>query len=82
MMMIVAFRDSFRSNGLLCLVFDFVPCNLLALMNKHRQGLDPERVRRLIYQLCKAVDCCHSNHIIHRGTRLVPKDLKLVLKRI
>lgn len=41
--------------------------SLLQLLNRNRNGIKPLQARKLIYQLCLALQCCHSNQIIHRG---------------
>lgn len=85
---IVSYRHSFRHEGMLHLVFDFI-CDdmnkvrsqtvqldnmttlsftqLLQILARNRSGIKPLEARRLTYQLCQALQCCHSNQIIHRG---------------
>ncbi|GLE00084.1 hypothetical protein PINS_up008811 [Pythium insidiosum] len=66
---IVSYRNSFRHEGLLHLVFDFVPDSLHKLLGRHRRGLPPRLAQRLIYQLCQALQYCHANRIIHRDVK-------------
>ncbi|TYZ57768.1 hypothetical protein PybrP1_003226 [[Pythium] brassicae (nom. inval.)] len=97
---IVSYRHSFRHEGLLHLVFDFIcddmnkvraaewhlhtePHTPTQILARNRNGIKPLEARRLTYQLCQALQCCHSNQIIHRDVKpdniLVDKagDIKL-----
>ena len=49
---VVEFQDAFRRKGNLFLVFEFVDKNLLELLQEHPNGLEPNLIRHLIYQLC------------------------------
>ncbi|KAJ0411143.1 hypothetical protein ATCC90586_005000 [Pythium insidiosum] len=66
---IVSYRNSFRHEGLLHLVFDYVSDSLHKLLGRHRRGLPPRLAQRLIYQLCQALQYCHANRIIHRDVK-------------
>lgn len=92
---IVSYRHSFRHEGLLHLVFDYI-CDsmnkvrrsmtslvlqslwrylqrLHQVLARNRSGIKPLDARRLTYQLCLALQCCHSNQIIHRGAVIEPR---------
>lgn len=47
--------------------------NVLELLDEHPRGLKPEIVKKLIYQLLLAIDCCHSHNVIHRDIK--PENL-------
>ncbi|DBA01527.1 TPA: hypothetical protein N0F65_004877 [Lagenidium giganteum] len=66
---IVSYRHSFRHEGLLHLVFDYVCDSMFKMLSRNRTGIKPTQAQRLIYQLCQALHCCHSNHIIHRDVK-------------
>ncbi|ETI51159.1 CMGC/CDKL protein kinase [Phytophthora nicotianae] len=66
---IVPYRNSFRHEGLLHLVFDFVCEGLVKLLSKNKRGVKPLEARRIIFQLCKALEYCHSNRFIHRDVK-------------
>ncbi len=67
---IVTFCDSFKYEGTLHLVFEYMQDDLVHVINRASpNGLDNERVIELTYQLCKAVHCCHQNRIIHRDLK-------------
>jgi cyclin-dependent kinase-like len=52
--------------------------NMLEVLEEKPNGLDPRLVQLFIYQLCLAIDYCHSQQVIHRGM-LMDKDPWLCL---
>jgi len=80
---IVDFREAFKRKGNLFLVFEFVDRDLLQLLQSKPSGLDPNLIRHLIFQLCKAIAYLHSQDVIHRDIKpenlLVDNDMNLKL---
>lgn len=70
---IVHLHDAFRRRGKLYLVFEYVERNLLEVLEEHPDGLGAEMVRRLVFQLCVAIEWCHRNRVIHRDIK--PENL-------
>jgi cyclin-dependent kinase-like len=70
---VVHLKEAFRRKGKLYLVFEYVEKNLLEVLEQKNNGLDPEDVRRYIFQMCSAIDYCHKNKIIHRDIK--PENL-------
>jgi len=70
---IVELREAFRRKGKLYLVFEYVEKNLLEILEEKPNGLAPELVRKLIYQLCQAIEWCHQHDVIHRDIK--PENL-------
>ncbi|XP_067663394.1 cyclin-dependent kinase-like 3 isoform X1 [Haliotis asinina] len=70
---IVELREAFRRKGKLYLVFEYVERNMLELLEEMPNGVPLEKVRSYIYQLCNAIQWCHSNEIIHRDIK--PENL-------
>ena len=75
---VVEFQDAFRRKGNLFLVFEFVEKNLLELLQEHPNGLEPNLIRHLIYQLCKSIKYLHEQNIIHRDIK--PENLLITDK--
>lgn len=69
--------------GIFYLVFEYVEKSLLEVLEDNQSGLEPEVVRKYIYQLVKAIDFCHKQNIIHRDIKpenlLVNSDMSLKL---
>ena len=80
---IVEFQDAFKRKGNLYLVFEFCEKNLLELLQENPQGLNPNLIRHLTYQLCKAIKYLHEKNIIHRDIKpenlLITDDLNVKL---
>ena len=68
-----ASQEAFRRKGKLYLVFEYVPRNLLEVLEERPGGLDPSLVRRYIWQLVKAIAWCHRHDIVHRDIK--PENL-------
>ena len=80
---IVEFKEAFTHKGNLFLVFEYVEKNLLELLQETPNGLDPQLIKKIIYQLCKATSYLHNNNIIHRDIKpenlLIDNEMKLKL---
>ena len=74
---IVNLIEAFRRKGKLYLVFEFVDRNVLEILDENPNGLEPERVRKYVYQLVKSVMFCHQNGIMHRGMIDLPSQFIL-----
>jgi serine/threonine protein kinase len=64
---IVPLLDTFKCKGRLYLVFEFLECNVLELLEEHIGGLPEDTVRRLLFQLLQALCWCHQHSVVHRG---------------
>lgn len=70
---IVSLLEVFRVKGKLYLVFEFVEKTILEEIEKNPEGLDPLTIKRLMWQLLRAIHFCHQHNIIHRDIK--PENL-------
>jgi serine/threonine protein kinase len=70
---IVKLVDIFCSCKKLVLVFEFLENDLKKYMKSLGRHLSPEAVKNLSLQLCRGIEFCHSNRIIHRDIK--PQNL-------
>lgn len=70
---IVNLMECFRSEKKIWLVFEYVDHTVLQDIDITPDGLPPDRVRKLMYQMLKAVKFMHDNNMIHRDIK--PENL-------
>lgn len=70
---IVEYKGAFKRKENLFLVFEYVEKNLLELLQEHQKGLEPNLIKKIIYQLCKAINYLHEQNIVHRDIK--PENL-------
>ena len=46
---------------------------MLELLEEKPHGIEPEAVRKYIFQLLKAIDYCHKHNVVHRDVK--PENL-------
>jgi len=80
---VVDFQEAFIYKGNLFLVFEYVEKNLLEVLEKSPDGLNPKLIRSFVFQMCKAVHYLHVNHMIHRDVKpenlLIDENMQLKL---
>ena len=70
---VVDFQEAFIYKENLFLVFEYVEKNLLEVLEKYPEGLNPKLIRSFVFQMCKAVHYLHTKNIIHRDVK--PENL-------
>mmetsp|Transcript_27710 Transcript_27710/g.73192 ORF Transcript_27710/g.73192 Transcript_27710/m.73192 type:complete len:328 (-) Transcript_27710:153-1136(-) len=70
---VVRLLDVFCKPSKLVLVFEFLENDLKKYMRALKGPLPPTTVRNFAYQLCRGVEFCHANRILHRD--LKPQNL-------
>ncbi len=66
---IVEFKEAFKRKGSLFLVFEYVEKNLLEVLQEHSKGIDPNIIKKLVFQMCKAIKYLNDMNIIHRDIK-------------
>jgi len=61
--------EYFRRKKKLYLVFEFVDHTVLDDLERYPNGLDEQQVRKITYQVLRAIDFCHHHNIIHRDIK-------------
>ncbi len=62
-------KATFKLYSRLHIVFEYVPFNLLNIIESHPDGLHETYINLYIRQLCLAVQECHRHDIIHRDVK-------------
>ena len=70
---IVQYLDDFTVGEKIFMVMEFVPRNLLEVLEEHEYGLPKHMTKKIIYQLCKAINFIHSHGFIYRDIK--PENL-------
>merc|ERR1719421_1178797 len=70
---VVKLLDVFCSSAKLVLVFEFLDQDLKKYMKALKMPLPPATIKNLAFQLCRAVEFCHANRILHRDIK--PQNL-------
>mmetsp|Transcript_126681 Transcript_126681/g.366686 ORF Transcript_126681/g.366686 Transcript_126681/m.366686 type:complete len:317 (-) Transcript_126681:142-1092(-) len=70
---VVKLLDVFCTTCKLVLVFEFVENDLKKYMKSIHAQLEPRIIKSFSYQLCKGIEFCHANRILHRD--LKPQNL-------
>ncbi|ESO01821.1 hypothetical protein HELRODRAFT_131725, partial [Helobdella robusta] len=61
--------EVFRRKKRLYLVFEFVDKTLLHYLEQSPRGLDRDFIKRILYQVIRALEFCHIHNIIHRDVK-------------
>eukprot|EP00750_Incisomonas_marina_P033248 INCI9704.2.p1 GENE.INCI9704.2~~INCI9704.2.p1 ORF type:complete len:296 (-),score=37.24 INCI9704.2:585-1472(-) len=67
---VVGLLDSFSDPKNLYLVFEYMDCDVMALMGAFEHGMPMQRVINFTAQTCRAIAYCHREGIIHRDLKL------------
>ncbi|KAL7630747.1 UNVERIFIED_CONTAM: hypothetical protein RMT77_019043 [Armadillidium vulgare] len=67
--------EVFRRKKKLHLVFEYCELTLLNELEKYPKGYPHHPTKRIIYQLLKAIQFCHSQNVIHRDVK--PENILL-----
>ena len=74
---IVNLIEVFRRKGKLYLVFEYVDRTILEDLERNPDGLGKDEVKKIMWQLCRAIEFCHAHNVIHRDIK--PENLLMNL---
>eukprot|EP00798_Chlamydomonas_sp_ICE-L_P007666 gene7666-822_t len=66
---VVQLVDEFFVKDHLFIVMEFVPCNLLELLEAQPGGMDKDAIRLIMFQLCTAMSFIHSRDVVFRDIK-------------
>ncbi|GAX75406.1 hypothetical protein CEUSTIGMA_g2850.t1 [Chlamydomonas eustigma] len=66
---VVGLVDEFYVRDRLFIVMEFVPCNLLELLEAEPGGMNREAVRLILYQLCSVITYIHGKNVVYRDIK-------------
>ena len=71
--------EVFRRKKRLFLVFEFVDHTVLDELERYPNGLDENTVRKVLWQVLRAIEFCHNHNVsIHIPNNVVAQKLPLV----
>ncbi|CAG9321436.1 CDKL2_3 [Blepharisma stoltei] len=70
---VVNLFEVIRKNKKIYLVFEYVERTVLNDLENFPQGISPLQVKKILYQLLRAIKFCHDNNIVHRDIK--PENL-------
>merc|ERR1719203_1291134 len=70
---VVKLLDVFCSTRKMILVFEFLDNDLKKYMRARGRHLEPATIKSLCFQLCRGIEFCHANRVLHRD--LKPQNL-------
>eukprot|EP01006_Ploeotia_vitrea_P030840 TRINITY_DN63159_c0_g1_i2.p1 TRINITY_DN63159_c0_g1~~TRINITY_DN63159_c0_g1_i2.p1 ORF type:complete len:533 (-),score=51.53 TRINITY_DN63159_c0_g1_i2:58-1656(-) len=66
---VVQMKEWFRIKDTVYLVFEFIPNNMLEIMQENPKGMPTEMIRKYLYQVVSAIAACHKKGILHRDVK-------------
>ena len=66
---IINLQEVFRRKRKLHLVFEFIDRTVLDELDANPSGLPMESIQKITMQVCRAINFCHENNVIHRDVK-------------
>eukprot|EP01147_Barroeca_monosierra_P009263 gene9263-10372_t len=66
---LVHLQEVFRRKRKLHLVFEYIDHTLLDELDANPRGLDEVHIKKITFQMLKALEYCHANNIVHRDVK-------------
>ncbi|CAD5120556.1 DgyrCDS9122 [Dimorphilus gyrociliatus] len=77
---LVNLLEVFKRKKKLHLVFEYLDHTVLDELESYQKGLPEDKIRKIIYQICVAVNFCHEHNCIHRDVK--PENILVSSKGI
>jgi len=67
---IINFRESFKKKGSYFFVFDYIEKNLLEFLTDYPDGIEPNLIKHIMFQVCSGIKQIHKYNLAHRDIKL------------
>jgi len=66
---IINFRESFKKKGAYFFVFDYIEKNLLEFLTDCPDGIEPNLIKHIMFQICSGIQQIHKYNLAHRDIK-------------
>ncbi len=66
---IINFRESFKKKGSYFFVFDYIEKNLLEFLTDYPEGIEPNLIKHIMFQICSGIKLIHKYSLAHRDIK-------------
>jgi cyclin-dependent kinase-like len=66
---IINFRESFKKKGSYFFVFEYIEKNLLEFLTEYSDGIEPNLIKHIMFQICSGIRQIHKHNLAHRDIK-------------